>query len=388
MPHAQEILISLGSVQLMPTLRRDIVDAQNPGVYHCISRCVRRESLLSSSARRQWIVQRLEKLAEYLAIDVIAFAVMANHLHVLLRIRPDVVRSWSDREVAIRRIAILPNRRNRSRNGIALDAKPTENEIAAILSSPSLLERARRDLSDLGFFHRLLKEPCARMWNREDGVTGHFWEGRFLSPRVLDEAALLRVSRYIELNEIRARSADSIPTSVWTSARAQWKKMVAVLGDLLPDRSKALDALDTTAWEPVFPCRSNPSATSSDRCPHQRELHTPLVDYLLELDLHGRFRHPSKPGFISGVTRHFIDELHASLVELSDLAGSLCDEIREQLLRRLRRLTQSNVDHQRTGFLPIREHHHFGSCYGSNDAVHREALRRGVSRLIPIRIVE
>ena len=43
-------------------------------------------------------------------------------------------------------------------------------------------------LCSLGFFHRLLKEPCARMWNREDRVSGHFWEGRYQSLPVLDEA--------------------------------------------------------------------------------------------------------------------------------------------------------------------------------------------------------
>lgn len=372
----------------MPALRRDIVDAQNPGVYHCISRCVRRESLLSSPERRQWIIHRLERLVQFLAIDVISFAVMENHLHLLLRIRPDIVRSWSDREVATRRVAILPNRRNRSRNGIALDAEPTDQEVATILASPQRIERARRELSDLGFFHRLLKEPCARIWNAEDGVAGHFWEGRFRSPRVLDDAALLRVSRYIELNEVRARAADSIPTSLWTSARAQWRKMVRLLGSLMVDRRNSLDALDSTAWEPVFPCRSSRSIAETDQARSERESQKPLVDYLLELDLLGRSRHPHKPGFISGATRSLLDELEDSISRAGQFEESFRETLRACLLGRLRQLTEHAASIRASDSRPHFELRRFGSCYGDDDALRREALRRGAARVIPIRIVE
>ena len=64
--------------------RKYVVDEDETGVYH----------------RRQFIQDRLEFLAGVFGIDVLAFAVMSNHLHVVLRNRPDVVRSWSDDEVA------------------------------------------------------------------------------------------------------------------------------------------------------------------------------------------------------------------------------------------------------------------------------------------------
>lgn len=372
----------------MPALRRDIVDAQNPGVYHCISRCVRRESLLSSPERRLWIVQRIEKLVEFLAIDVISFAVMENHLHLLLRIRPDVVREWSDREVATRRIAALPNKRSRSRSGIPADAEPTEQEVAALLASPRLLDRARRDLADLGFFHRLLKEPCARMWNEEDGVTGHFWEGRFRSPRVLDDAALLRVSRYIELNEIRARAADSVPSSIWTSARAQWINLIRSIGRLVDARSGGLETLDDTVWEPVFPCCPRVPTAVGDGSPHECEPRKPLIEYMLELDLLGRSRHPSKPGFISCATRDLLDEAEAALMHAGHAVESAGAQLRDALLIRLRRLTLNVARAFPQGARERRDHHRFGSCYGDAAAVSREARRRGATRLIPILIQE
>jgi hypothetical protein len=41
--------------------------------------------------RRTWIRDRLESLAGLFGVEIAAFAVMSNHLHVILRNRPDVV---------------------------------------------------------------------------------------------------------------------------------------------------------------------------------------------------------------------------------------------------------------------------------------------------------
>ena len=373
----------LDSVDRLPLPRRNIVDPENPGVYHCISRCVRREALLSSPERRRWIVNRLETLAGVLAIDVIAFAVMSNHLHVLIRIRPDVARTWTDREVARRRVSILPNRRSRSRSGVDPDAEPTDEEIAALLASPRLLERARSDLSSLGFFHRLLKEPCARAWNREDGVTGHFWEGRFLSPPVLDRAALVRVARYIELNEIRARVADSIPTSIWSSARAQWNRLIRAVQDSIRDASQPVErVLDSITWQPVFPCQAAEQEASASSIEGRDADRVSLVEYLSELDLLGRERHPCKPGFIPASAHELIDEVEASLRSTGSSFASRGHEIRLALASRMRRLRTPHESDPR--LRPRRIHRRFGSCYGDEGSVAREAARRGARRLIAI----
>jgi hypothetical protein len=68
--------------------RREIVDNTEVGIYHCVSRCVRRAFLCGEDAltgrnfdhRKDWIRNRLEELAGAFAIDVLGFAVLSNHL--------------------------------------------------------------------------------------------------------------------------------------------------------------------------------------------------------------------------------------------------------------------------------------------------------------------
>ena len=232
---------------------------------------------------------------------------MDNHLHILLRIRPDIAHAWSDQEVARRRVALLPDQRRRRLLGAAPGTAATAEELASILNCPARIAKARRDVCNLGFFHRLLKEPCARRWNHEDGVTGHFWEGRFKSPRILNQRALLLVSAYIELNEVHACKAGSIQSSFWTSARRQWQRLCAAVRHACDSEScEGVDAatvLRGATWQPVFPCKVG--AINCDMPPATSQLHEaaqpemiPLVEYLEAVDSAGRRTRTDKAGFI------------------------------------------------------------------------------------------
>lgn len=48
------------------------------------------------------------ELSEIFAIDVYAYSVMSNHVHVVLRIDPDASASWTDQEVAARWVRLFP----------------------------------------------------------------------------------------------------------------------------------------------------------------------------------------------------------------------------------------------------------------------------------------
>jgi REP element-mobilizing transposase RayT len=190
-------------------------------IVHAVQRCVRRAFLAGVdsktgkdySFRREWIRRRLEALASVLGIDVLTYAIMSNHLHVILRNRPDVVAGWSDEEVALRWLRVFPGRR--------LDeqlAEPTESDVQRLVGEPKRIALIRQRLSDISWFMRALAEPIARMANRQDECTGRFWEGRFKAQRIADEAGLLACAMYVDLNPVRAAMAESPDRSVHTSA--------------------------------------------------------------------------------------------------------------------------------------------------------------------------
>jgi putative transposase len=90
--------------------RSQPIDPSVPGVYHCVSRCVRRAFLCGEDSasgrnfdhRKQWLEDRLLALADLFAVSVPAYAVMSNHLHVVVQVDPRAAAAWDDREVAER----------------------------------------------------------------------------------------------------------------------------------------------------------------------------------------------------------------------------------------------------------------------------------------------
>ena len=82
----------------MAIARAQLVDVSLTRWYHCVTRYVRRAFLLGEADhnRKQWLENRLEELAEIFAVAVGGFAVMNNHLHLLLRLDPEVAQAWSD----------------------------------------------------------------------------------------------------------------------------------------------------------------------------------------------------------------------------------------------------------------------------------------------------
>ncbi len=203
--------------------RGEVLDPSEVQVVHCIQRCVRRAFLCgddpltgnSYEHRRGWIRDRLEFLASVFAIDCLTFSVMHNHIHLVLRSRPDVVAAWSDEEVARRWLRLFPRRRNEDGS----PADPSKPELDMILNQPDVLAERRRRLSDISWWMRCTAENIARRSNAEDEVRGHFWEGRYRAQILLDESSLLVCAAYVDLNPIRAALAATPETSEYTGAK-------------------------------------------------------------------------------------------------------------------------------------------------------------------------
>ncbi len=203
--------------------RYEVLDPNQVQLLHCVQRCVRRAFLCGEDAfsgqsfehRREWIRARLEFLASVFGIDCLTYTVLSNHLHVVLRSRPDVVSTWSDEEVARRWLRLFPNKREKDGS----PAAPSKPEIDMIVDQPEVLAERRKRLSDVSWWMRCTAENVARRANREDQCTGRFWEGRFKAQLLLDEASLLACAAYVDLNPVRAAIAQTPEQSAYTGVK-------------------------------------------------------------------------------------------------------------------------------------------------------------------------
>ena len=225
------------------------MDPTKVQVFHITQRCVRRAFLCGDDAvsgksyghRKQWIRDRLEFLASIFGVDVLTYTVMSNHIHHVLRSRPDVVADWNNQEVVERYWRLHPQRKNK--DGSAAD--PTEAELNIWLNDAVKMQLLRRRLSDISWFMSRLSQTIALKANCEDECSGRFWEGRFRSQALLDEASILACAMYVDLNPIRAAMAQTPETSSFTGAKDR-------LDDLQSVNSSPVMSLDREqmhAWE-------------------------------------------------------------------------------------------------------------------------------------------
>jgi REP element-mobilizing transposase RayT len=200
----------------MTVARSQLVDVNVTRYYHCLSRCVRRAHLCGEGFehRKQWIEDRLETLSGCFAVSVCGFAVMDNHLHVLVRLDADDASCWSAEEVVRRWIAAYPPKTAKGE-----EIEITQAWIEHHAKDEKRIESLRERLRSLGWFMKALKEPLARMANKEDECKGTFWESRYKSIAILDEEALLATCAYIDLNPVAAGIAAAPETSRHTSVR-------------------------------------------------------------------------------------------------------------------------------------------------------------------------
>ncbi len=202
----------------MAIARAKIVDPSVTRWYHCVTRCVRSAFLLGEGPhdRKKWIEQRLQELAEIFAVAVGGFSVLDNHLHLLVRLDPDVAKDWSDEEV-VRRWGRLFPPRDKSRQPVGV----SKDWVEWRLKDTAWVAKARERLQSLSWFMKCLKEPLSRLANRQDKTRGAFFEGRFKSVAILDEESLLAVCTYIDLNPVAAGIVKVPEASPYTSIKTR-----------------------------------------------------------------------------------------------------------------------------------------------------------------------
>lgn len=168
----------------MPRLARVVC----PGLpYHVTQRGNRRATVFFSDHDRRIYLDRLQEYAQRASVEVLAYCLMNNHVHLVL-----------------------------------------------VPATPQSLERALRPLHT----------RHAQRINRLKGWKGHVWQGRYFCA-ALDEDYLWAAMRYVEQNPIRAKLTVKAEEFPWSSAAAhcglrsdtvltaelRWRRLFAGVGD-------------------------------------------------------------------------------------------------------------------------------------------------------------
>jgi hypothetical protein len=219
---------------------------------------------------------------------------MHNHTHTVLKIDRESALKWSDDEVISRWTSLYKPSPIVSRylNGIKLSK--AERDVVA-----EDIEKWRHRLYDISWFMRNLNESIARQANEEDDCTGKFWEGRFKSQALLDEAALLTCMSYVDLNPIRAKIADRPEVSDFTSIQDRIRHYQKQL-EQTENREEAV----TSAPDHLLPF------IGGEHQDKPMGLNFSLTDYLQLTDWAGRAIRKDKSGAIPSELAPILERLN------------------------------------------------------------------------------
>lgn len=271
----------------MTRARSELAPPGSEGCYHCVQRCVRRAFLCgedgytgrSFAHRKAWIEERLRQLGECFAVAIHAYAIMSNHVHIVVQTCPDAASTWSDDDVAARWVHLFPPADG---DGDAVRLKRQQ-----LVDNRERLDVIRARLGNLSWFMRCLAEPIARRANREDQCKGRFWEGRYKCQILCDERALLAAMAYVDLNPIRAGITDQLAEAAHTGAHRRIEE------------SRISPETLTAPLRPVIGMR-HPGLSLS------------TADYLSILDWTGRTLAPGKRGTIADHAPAIVSTLDSS----------------------------------------------------------------------------
>ncbi len=188
--------------------------------YHVVSRVVNRE-IVFGEVEKERFRAIVDKQLEFSGLRCLAWCVMGNHFHLLLRV-PDkekALEGWTEEDF-ISRLSVLGDEAYTRQllgnvkmwRGNGCDHLVTE-----------LAGRVRDRLFDLSSFMKEVKQKFSAWFNLTRGRKGTLWEERFRSVLVEGRggwsreglSGLLAVAAYIDLNPVRAGLVDDPKDYRW-----------------------------------------------------------------------------------------------------------------------------------------------------------------------------
>jgi len=182
--------------------RYKVESRSSAAVYHCLSHTV--SEVRINDAAKEILRKQLWQIADYCGVNILTYAIMSNHFHVLVRVplKTDV----PDAELLRRYNVLYP--------------KPTRVQAARMKLVTAQLKTGGPDadawrkqqlglMCDISPFMKLFKQRFSIWFNRTHGRKGFLWSERFKSVLVEGRGNVLStMAAYIDLNPVRAGMVD------------------------------------------------------------------------------------------------------------------------------------------------------------------------------------
>lgn len=188
--------------------RRRFIFTDRTCCHHVISRVAGGEMLFGEIEKEAFrkLMRRMEKFA---GVEVLTYAVMSNHFHLLVRIPPrkKFLQQFEHPEPNERENRIL-NHLHLLYSSAYLDQLKAELGVMKENKMADLYEKTLQGylnrLCSLKHFVKELKERFSRWFNDRHARKGTLWQERYRSILVEDGEALRMITAYIDLNPVRA----------------------------------------------------------------------------------------------------------------------------------------------------------------------------------------
>lgn len=168
-------------------------------VYHCMTRTVNGERVFDDVAK-EVLRKQFWQVADFCGVQILTFAILSNHFHVLLRVPQKT--EVSDQEL-LRRYALLypkPTKYQTARLEVIKEQLKSDGSEGVAWRNRQLAL-----MGDLSSFMKLVKQRFSMWFNRTHERFGTLWSERFKSVLVEATSGVMRtMAAYIDLNAVRA----------------------------------------------------------------------------------------------------------------------------------------------------------------------------------------